>query len=212
MSTTVKQQRKVAMPGLTYCCTFACERPIMSDVFISWGDAADRATVGELTFRLINSGLSIFEYTRSMDPGDLIDNRVMQEINTAKTAILRISDTSISREWVLNEIAWLHQARQRIDGLLRAIISVQTGALDAHSIPQLLANTSVYHFEANAANSREALLDDLIRAIFKNVGKQTPVPFPGLILAVNAVQFTTLAQLNVRRITKGETGRGQVFL
>ena len=162
----------------------------MSDVFISWGGAADRATVGELASRLIDAGLSVFEYTRSMDPGDVIDIRVMQEIDSAKVAIVCVSDTSIPREWVQNEIAWLHHARHNAS--LRAIIPVQTGALDAAKIPRLLANTDVYHFEPNAPNSREAALEALVRAIFKGLSRPTPIPFPVVVLAMNASQFATL--------------------
>jgi hypothetical protein len=165
----------------------------MSDVFISWGGAADRATVGELASRLANAGLSVFEYARNMDPGDAIDIRVMQEIDSAKAAIVCLSDTSIPREWVRNEIAWLHHARRNSG--LRAIIPVQTGALDASNIPALLANDSIYHFEPNASNSREAALDDLTRAIYKNLGKLPPIAFPALILAMDAAQFATLGHV-----------------
>ncbi|MBZ5677989.1 MAG: toll/interleukin-1 receptor domain-containing protein [Acidobacteriia bacterium] len=99
----------------------------MSDVFISWGGAGDKATVGEMASRLANAGLSVFEYTRSMDPGDAIDIRVMQEIDSAKAAIVCLSDTSIPREWVGNEIAWLPHTRRNSG--LRAIVPVRTGAL-----------------------------------------------------------------------------------
>ncbi len=167
----------------------------MSDVFISWGGAADKPTVGELATRLSDVGLSVFEYTRNMDPGDPIDARVLQEIESAKAAIVCISDTSIPREWVQNEIAWLHAAKQRANGLLRAIIPVQTGVLDAQQIPRLLSNTVVYHFEPNAPSSRETALEDLIRAIFKSLGKQVPIPFPALILAMSAPQFNALGQV-----------------
>jgi hypothetical protein len=163
----------------------------MSDIFISWGGEADRGPVQELTSRLEEAGLSVFEYSRSMLPGDVIDITVMHEIDAAKVAIVCISDTSMPREWVKNEIAWLHHARHQDRGLLRAIIPVQTGVLDENTIPGLLANTSIYHFEIGA-RSRESTLDDLMRAVHKNLGKPAPILFPAVILAMNAQQFPML--------------------
>jgi TIR domain len=156
----------------------------MSDVFISWG-SPDEKMVKYLCSRLQDMGVDFFDYNRDMDAGDAISSRVAAEIRKASIAVVCLSDMSTRREWILTEVALLHEARER--GTLKAILPVQVGALTPEQIPALIRSSDSNILDLSQEG--EVAAEKLLRAIRKNLGKKNPVALPIMLFAMTADQF-----------------------
>lgn len=161
----------------------------MSDVFISWG-SPDERIVKHLRSRLQDMGVDFFEYNRDMDVGDAISRRVAAEIREAAIAVVCLSGMSAQREWILTEVALLHEAREL--GTLKAILPVQVGELTPEQIPILIrsADSNI----VDLSREGEAAIEKLLRAIRKNLGQKNPVALPVMLFAMTADQFDHISQ------------------
>jgi hypothetical protein len=75
----------------------------MAEIFISWGKP-DEASVKRVVDALHTNNFDVFEYSNDMRAGDKIHARVMHEINTAKIAVIRLSDQTTERAIILRPL------------------------------------------------------------------------------------------------------------
>lgn len=175
----------------------------MSDVFLSWG-GPDRAAVGRIRERLESVLLDVFEYSRSMDPADKIDDRVHDELRDAPVAIICLSDASIERKWIIREttLALEHERT----GRLKALIPVQVGPLTTEKIRELFDdNRLVFSLVGADGSLDEEQLAKVVSAVFRGLGRPEPVLFPATVLALSDREWHEL------EATLGKEGVGKLF-
>jgi len=78
-------------------------RGVMADVFISYA-RADQARAQTLAVALQQYGWSVW-WDRSIVAGDVFDEVIERELDSAKSVVVLWSNASVSSEWVRNEAA-----------------------------------------------------------------------------------------------------------
>lgn len=153
----------------------------MIDIFVSWG-SPDSAVVKPLRDRLRDLGLDVWEYSEDMSAGDQIQPRVMKVIGNSRIAVLCLSNATVEREWVMNEIAACVYAREQGD--IEYIIPVKVGALDNDKFPLALTNLNLNIFDLSTPARMNDNLENFVDDIYEKLGLRAPVIMPAAIFAM----------------------------
>jgi hypothetical protein len=131
----------------------------MANVFISWG-SPDRKSAQQLAARLKSIGLDVFFSLEDMYAGDQPTPRVLAEIAQARVAIVALSDESVRRQWVTNEIAWCVQRSADAQHPMKKIIPLIAGKFDPDNVPQAIKDQ--HRLDITDPVTREGNLERLI--------------------------------------------------
>jgi hypothetical protein len=164
-------------------------RLVMSKIFISWG-AADLDAVNYLTGRFRKLGLTFFEYSDAMLAGDDILERIEEEIDSSKIAILCLSDNACARRWVISEVTLLYQALK--NNQLKEITPLQVGTLNLSNLPPTMKGMYNYIPDVSTPQKFEKEADRFIIRIYKTLYGREPVMLPTVLLAMNKQEFNTI--------------------
>lgn len=153
----------------------------MADIFISWG-SPDRETVLPLRDRLRDVGLDVWEYSEDMGAGDAIQEKVMTELGDVRVAIFCLSDASVERQWIKDEIAasvFAHQHRQ-----IEHLVPVQVGPLSEENRPEAFKRADLFIPDLSSPAEMNEKLEDFVQQICRLLGKRAPIVMPAAIFAM----------------------------
>ena len=155
----------------------------MASVFISWG-SPDEVLATDLAQRLKSLGIDVYFSGVDRNPGDEIAARILAEIQSASVAVLALSNASIERKWVKDEIAWCFQRSQQ-KTLPLQVIPVVIGTLDEDEIRDYFRGLERVVLTDPA--KREANLELLVDRIIRD-----KVIVPAALFAMTVSEFNAL--------------------
>ncbi len=161
------------------------------DIFVSWG-SPDRDIAEELGRRLKAVGLDVFFSGFDMRTGDDPNDRVPEALAQARIAIFALSDESVAREWVRDEVAMCAGQLRSRAAPMRRLMPLVVGDLEDEAIPRSIRDLNLHRLDMTVPASREIRLEWLIREIFEELGRERPIVLPAAIFAMNARQFQDL--------------------
>jgi hypothetical protein len=160
----------------------------VAPVFISWG-SPDVTAAEELAARLKSAGIDAF-FSRTDMPAESARREVNRQIDEARVAILALSNESVAREWVRDEIALCVAARDRPQSPMRVLIPVVAGPLSADRVPQALGDLN--RFDLVTAAGRELSMTRVVTEVLRGLGEDAPIVIPGALFALDEQLFQEL--------------------
>ena len=140
--------------------------------------------------RLANVGLDVFFSDDDMHTGDDPNVRVKQAIHDASVAIFALSDESVGRPWVHDEIAWCELKRSEPNANMKKLMPVIVGPLSQEKVPRIIKD--LHLFDLTDERRWNERLQRLINDVSTALGKDQPIILPAAIFAMTQEQFDTL--------------------
>lgn len=161
----------------------------MAQIFFSWS-SPDAALVLPLRDRLRDAGVSLWEYSEDMAPGDYIHGSVIEAINRADIAVICFSDATAGRDWVVRESEWSFKTRADGDKPLRHIVPVWVGPHPDNKVPPILAENQIRTTDLHGADDRA--LGRFISELCALLGRKAPRVVPAALFAMTSAQCADL--------------------
>jgi hypothetical protein len=158
-------------------------------VFLSWSTPDEKAILA-LKDRLLDVGLTVWEYKESSAAGGNIHQEIIKAINAVEVAIICFTDDTANRDWIVREAEWCFKTLTDGDKSLKHIIPVWVGDHPLNKVPPIL-NDARFNTK-DLANPTSMQLEQFIKDLFQRLRREEPRVTPAALFAMTADQCQEL--------------------
>jgi hypothetical protein len=160
-----------------------------ASVFLSWS-SPDRAGVFALKERLLDVGVTLWEYTDDSPAGGNVHEEILKSVNAVEVAVICLSDKTFDRDWITQEADWCFQALKDPQKPLKHIIPVWIGDHVGNGMPKVLRDNNFVARDLVTPTSVQ--LTKFIEDLFQHLGRPSPRVIPAALFAMTADQAVVL--------------------